>query len=926
MNATKIIVAAACVVLVIPAIARPILQPEVKEYRALGGAFDAKSLPVFHQDQRQCEIAAGETRARGMVSAWDGRRTNARGIYIAVAGTGGGQVLAEAFGLSVPEREQGYAIVAKDGRVAIVGRDPVGALYGAVTYGQMSVDGTCENAVVRDWPDYAYRGDISLGRGLYNFGNGDKDRRDGMKAGIDMMLRMKLNVMNDYFWIRPGASEESYAYWRELTRYAEERGIYADPKEHHMSVRSRDDKPEGLEKFSDWPCVKTHKSWQDYYYCWADDAATERAATRYADFLEKIGINRAFICLHPVDNGFWQDPEGWSRRCEKCRARWDDHERWKASVNQYDIWTKVLNARLPNATVYSPVYPYTFSMLTTPEEKRTEKWKESMPEYWSKVDAGLKGKTFYFWSWMYPRGILGELRQLMPTRPFCISEPFLESAGLFVTFHRKIGSAFEPTISNRIMLRSGDSDKNWESVALFAEYAWNINAPGAEPYDGSTFYDPLVDHTGPKDVMDAHLHRICFVYWGEALAPFMEKAMASGLMPKYIEDPGYYLKYWNSIRHDPLFDPNIKKTADLATHVPMIEDSAEMMDGQVRAAEECVKALEEASAHLDGIDRFKRKYFMRLKRMAPQWLAAARTRACVRMANDAVAKGDNPTALSLLEIGRRQMEADYDAADRNLQALADEPTTLDTWLKRSQWKLGRAWATQLFDRAEASAKITFAPRKIGKKVKIGIVGSDNRSGDGRGIKEFFDSFENVEASLMASIDRSELDKYDCVFVRSAPYEKEAFFDNLRAYAEWGGGGVWLEGYICGHKRFSTKTPFPEIVKTSPERMENPGRGMKFSDGRVGETMYVDYFELIPGQSGEVRATSTDGRPIAVRGECGLGKVFFCGTFSIASVGGTYGAKPLKLFGANAELAKEAVEWFTGVRLVDKRMIGGEGLK
>ena len=102
--------------------------------------------------------------------------------------------------------------------------------------------------------------------------------------------------------------------------------------------------------------------------------------------------------------------------------------------------------------------------------------------------------------------------------------------------------------------------------------------------------------------------------------------------------------------------------------------------------------------------------------------------------------------------------------------------------------------------------------------------------------------------------------------------------------------------------------------------------MKFSDGRVGETMYVDYFELIPGQSGEVCATSTDGRPIAVRGECGLGKVFFCGTFSIASVGGTYGAKSLKLFGANAELAKEAVEWFTGVRLIDKRLIGEGGTK
>ena len=42
-----------CAALSCHVLARPVLQPEVKEYRALGGAFDAKSLPVFHQRQRQ---------------------------------------------------------------------------------------------------------------------------------------------------------------------------------------------------------------------------------------------------------------------------------------------------------------------------------------------------------------------------------------------------------------------------------------------------------------------------------------------------------------------------------------------------------------------------------------------------------------------------------------------------------------------------------------------------------------------------------------------------------------------------------------------------------------------------------------------------------------------------------------------------------
>ena len=277
-------IVAGVVLVTMTAFARPILQPEVKEYRATGGSFEAAKLPVFHQDQRQCEIAASEARTGGSVAVWDGASAAAKGVYIAVADADGGKALVGTFDLDVPARPQGYVIAAKDGRVAIVGHDPVGALYGAVTYAQMSVDGTCENAVVRDWPDYIYRGAMTVGRGLFHLGNGDKDRSDGIKAGFDMLLRMKLNWVDDYFHVNQDSSDKAFAFWRKLTCYAEERGIY--PGENRfIGVYNRKDPPPGLKRFKDWPCVKTHKSWDDYYYCWSDDAATERAANRYADYL-----------------------------------------------------------------------------------------------------------------------------------------------------------------------------------------------------------------------------------------------------------------------------------------------------------------------------------------------------------------------------------------------------------------------------------------------------------------------------------------------------------------------------------------------------------------------------------------------------------------------------------------------------------------
>lgn len=46
----------------------------------------------------------------------------------------------------------------------------------------------------------------------------------------------------------------------------------------------------------------------------------------------------------------------------------------------------------------------------------------------------------------------------------------------------------------------------------------------------------------------------------------------------------------------------------------------------------------------------------------------------------------------------------------------------------------------------------------------------------------------------------------------------------------------------------------------------------------------------------------------------------------ASVADTYASEYRKLFGANAELAREAVEWFTGVRLVEKRQAEGVDAK
>ena len=911
-------------ILALAAFAAPDLQPCVKEYDALGGkAFSVKSLPVFHQDQRQCEIAADETTADGAKSVWDGRDVSRPGIYIAVDGSDCGKRLVSGFSLNVPAKKQGYALKAKDGRVAIVGHDPVGALYGAVTLAQMAANGgMVEPAAVRDWPDILYRGSISSGRGLYLFakGEGKEGRVAAMKAGFDMMLRNKFNMYGDHFRVNPESSASEKEFWREVSHYAAERGIWANVYG-STAVYQRGNAPKGV-TLDSWPCVKLHAPWEDSYYCWSDDKLTEQAAERFAQFLVDIGAEMSVVNIHPVDGGSWQDPEMWSRRCAKCRARWNDHERWKASVNQFDIWSSVLRKRVPSAVVGSCIYPYTFNALLTPEEKRTDKWKESMPEYWQHLDESLADRDFYFSSWIATPGVIRELRKVIPRRVFHFSDTYPNTAGIFSTYHRKAATCFEPGVETILSTQGTDVYLHFESLLLMNEAMWDRNMPNADTFDGFTYYDAVNDHTGPKGIMTNNLRRICRTFWGRDLAPYMEKVLSSGVMPEYLKDPAGKVRYWNACRRDPLYDPMNPDNEAMLKNVKYapIVDSIELMRSQVKAAQTCVDALKEAEPHAASLGRFKRKYFMKFVKYAPFWLATARARLCIREGNALVAEGRNAEAVKTLENGRKAALADYAFAMKNFKEHAKDIDVITSTNHPldvpKEWSFGEAAALKLIGQAAASAQVVLKPRRIGRTIRVGVM----KGLSSPCILPYLERFENVTAEEFDTFSLASLDRYDCVFLPDSSYDKGMYFDVVRAYVERGGGGVFLEGSLCGHRRFDTKTPFPEIVATAPEQVENFKRRMKFVDGREGETMYVDFFAMKPGSAGEVRAFGPDGKKaLAVRGKAGLGKVFFSGTFNIGSLTGSdYATKECPLFGANAEFAREAIEYFTGIRLRERK--------
>ena len=623
MNARVCVAVAVLLVASVGGAESPPLQPGVKEYKAGVGIVNYSAATVIYQDQEQCRIGAGEIPATGRKIAYTGSDNLTDGIMIAVADSVFGRKLVAAFALDVPEKKQGYAIRVDGTRAAIVGHDAIGALYGAETFRQMMANGgKVKSAIVRDWPDIFFRGGVSIGRGLWKWvrGDGGTECLEHLKRGIDELVRHKINGIEEVLLWHKGQTVEAY---REVLAYARARGVRTFFN-CHASLWSDCNCPPGMAP-QKWPCVTGVRKWSDRYYCWADDAEIEASANRCIDYLLQFGLEDPIVQIHPVDACYVDDPEFWSRRCAKCRARWRDDERWMASANLLNIWRRAFDRRLPKAMFVSPVVPYWISKLEVPQEKQSRLWRQNVVDYWMKLDAALTDRNLAFESWIAARSTFDKYRRLVPHRPVFYTDNYPDNPGLFLTCRRKIGTMCESDGRTGYRMTGTDSYGCWESCLLAAEYAWDAHAPGWEPYDGVTYWHPVLDTTGPEIVMTNVLPRICRTFWGDALAPHMCKVMSSGVLPKYLDNPASAMSMWNKMLRNALFDPGqtgIRPQSGNAAR--LLEDSRDFRIRQLAAAETCARAFDDARPLAGSLVHFKRSYFDALADAAPRWRDLAR--------------------------------------------------------------------------------------------------------------------------------------------------------------------------------------------------------------------------------------------------------------------------------------------------------------
>lgn len=662
----------------------PDMVPMPKRYQQTGGVFALDAQPIFIESgNRQCEIAADEIALR--IKDLGGRPGEIKpvgdvatpGIYLLPFTSSAAKSLAAGSDLAITADDpgpQGYVINTTGDQLVIIGSDNIGTLYGAMTLRQMmqrGADGgvSIKSAEVYDKPDYHFRGTMGFDRGLRQMGGEAED----YQAGIDTMMRFKLNILSDYqYYLDPrdvGAGRR--AFYRQMNDYARERGIYAtrgqDTTELGNSTHDKE-RPE----FKEWPCVQSTN--HQHYFCWSRDALTRERANRQLDLIKDSGFSIFF--LHPVDGGGIDDPELWSRRCDQCKQRFGD-DRWKASANQYNIWAEVMREKgMDDVILTSPIYPYSAGGTRyedCAEPDCAAKRKNSV-EYWQELHKMMDSSVVPM-LWLGAPDPVSKYASYFGGRPLAIYAHSIRVLGYFGTWHRQNKSNYRGNPQDILLLTGGNIGLRltWMNQLCSVEYAWNTEAPGSEAFDGP-YYDSEKDHTEPKEIIEDWVPRASRALFGKEVGDRMAPVFQVGVLPLYIETPAKGIETTNHYRRKPpdtATDPgDTKGGSQVATY---ISDSAARMAKQVEATRKAWAALEDAYLHIDTLDRYQRQTFMVFYRRMSLWHLLAKAHHAAKLAAEQAEQGNTAAAEETIRKGLEQLAQDRAHAASILEATSAEP-------------------------------------------------------------------------------------------------------------------------------------------------------------------------------------------------------------------------------------------------------------
>ncbi len=252
---------------------------------------------------------------------------------------------------------QGYVIKKKDGVTYLGAMGEMGVVYGIMTILQL-VGKPAGDFIIRDWPDFEYRGCNWLiwaetGIWSYDFGDGAEAMKERCIRKLDMCLKYKINYVHaDGFGYDADRFPEYEDIMRTLNDEARKRGIHFGSGGYGMSYgaaghlnsyngkvhMNRRSYPNG----EIYPCIGSYLAWKlmpdctvarhtrltelkgrEYGTCLSNEGLFEEKMKEITEHIRRTHSGGYYI--HNMDSHEIH-PELWMARCDECRRRWPNDD------------------------------------------------------------------------------------------------------------------------------------------------------------------------------------------------------------------------------------------------------------------------------------------------------------------------------------------------------------------------------------------------------------------------------------------------------------------------------------------------------------------------------------------------------------------------------------------------------------------------
>ncbi|MEW6380239.1 MAG: hypothetical protein AB1454_14980 [Candidatus Auribacterota bacterium] len=420
--------------------------------------------------------------------------------------------------------EQGYVIKfftrGTKQLILIGGGGDQGTLYGCITLRSLLKKAGDSLCIARydiwDKPDFTYRTADSI-----------IACRAQAKATIDFALRHKINMIWSGFSYNHDTLTSDKEWFKNINDYAWERGIRI-VYDGWWNIGEAP-VPQGANQYYyPYSGMIGHRG---MLFCWSNDELLSKKGDDLSNFIQNTGAKA--IYLHCIDSGGVNDPELWSKKCDRCRTRFGE-DRALADAHVINTFYNKIKKASQDTLFITVVYPYV-AKYTASSYPNIVNWLGKLTRLIPQ-DVFLvvrEGTADDISRWC--RMIRQPSFAYHATEPkdWDIQRPYITSFRFARTFYAEGKDNIYWNTAYRVMSKI--------QVMGTAEYSWNIEAPGSEyllNLENPPLWKQVADN--PEEIDKGFLPRACKILFDNA-SNEMAEVVSFNLSPYLMVNPQPWL-------------------------------------------------------------------------------------------------------------------------------------------------------------------------------------------------------------------------------------------------------------------------------------------------------------------------------------------------------------------------------------------------